>query len=192
MSRIVDYGFNELSRIGYDETVFTQDNIMNKNMSNYMTYNPYSNNCLGGLDFAVKQPNVFVNKSTYNVGPLGCNINDSSIITKGELTNNNIKLTLHERPYKTVPYLGKGNVDVYKENKIRLGDTFKEKKSVSKLNEKCFNNLGKYPINSGLKTKLDNSKIESDVHSDWIRGGVDSRNLFKTSDYSDKNNKSLY
>lgn len=186
MSRIVDYGFNELSRIGQDETVFTQDNIMNKNMSNYMTYNPYTTNCLGGLDFAVKQPNIFINKSTYNVGPLGCNINDSSIITKGELTNKNIKLTLHERPYKSVPYLGRGNVDVYQENKIRLGDTFKEKKSVSKLNEKCFNNLGKYPMNEGLKTKLDTTKIESDAHSDWIRGGVDSRNLFKTSEYSDK------
>lgn len=184
MSNFIDFGFNSLSRLGNDDEVSTQDNIMNNNMSNYMTYNPYPKSCNGTFDFAYKQPNVFINKSTYQVGPLGCNVNESSVLTKGELTNPKIKLTLHERPYKTVPYLGNGNVDVFKENKIRLGDTFKEKKSVSKLNEKCFNNLGKYPMNEGLKHKLESSKIEDDTHLKWIRGGIDSRNLYKSSDYS--------
>ena len=184
MSRIIDFGFDKLSRLGNDEEVFTQDNIMNNNISNYLTYNPYSKSCNGSFNVAYNQPNIFINKSTFQVGPLGCNVNDSSILTKWELTNQNVKLTLHERPYKTVPFLGNGNVDVYKENKIRLGDTFIEKKSVSKLNEKCFNNLGKYPMNDGLKNKLKNSKIEGDVNRAWIRGGVDSRVLYKNTEYS--------
>jgi len=79
---MVDFAFHQLSRINQDESAYTQENIMNSNMANYTTYNPYSNTCLGGLDFAVKQPNVFVNKSTYQLGPLGCNVADNSLLKK--------------------------------------------------------------------------------------------------------------
>jgi hypothetical protein len=186
MTRTFDFTFNQLSRIGQDESVYTQENIMNTSIANYTTYNPYSNQCLGGLDFAVKQPNVFVNKSTYQLGPLGCNVRDNSILKKSILTNPNEKLTLHERPYKTVPYLGKGNVDVYNENKLRLGDTFKERKSVSQFNEQCFNDLDNYPLNEELKEKLYKSKIETDVDPLWMRGGTDTRILYQNVDYCKK------
>jgi len=186
MTRTFDFTFNQLSRIGQDESSYTQENIMNTSIANYTTYNPYSNQCLGGLDFAVKQPNVFVNKSTYQLGPLGCNVRDNSILKKSILTNPNEKLTLHERPYKTVPYLGKGNVDVYNENKLRLGDTFKERKSVSQFNEQCFNDLDNYPLNEELKEKLYKSKIETDVDPLWMRGGTDTRILYQNVDYCKK------
>jgi hypothetical protein len=186
MTRMVDFAFHQLSRINQDESAYTQENIMNSNMANYTTYNPYSNTCLGGLDFAVKQPNVFVNKSTYQLGPLGCNVADNSLLKKSILTNPNVKLTLHERPYKTVPFLGKGNVDVYQENKLRLGDTFKEKKSVSQFNEQCFFDVGKYPMNTNVKKKMQQSKIESDVMPQWMRGGTDSRLLYQNVNYCKK------
>ena len=66
MSRLVNFNFNELSRINNDSAVTTQEHIMNTNAANYRLYNPYENKCMGGLDFATKQPNVFVNKSTKN------------------------------------------------------------------------------------------------------------------------------
>ena len=128
MSKIFGFNFEEMSRIGNDPTVYTQENIMNTNAANYTIFNPFENKCQGGLDFATKQPNVFVNRSTGGIGPLGCNVNENSLLKKSILTNPNEKLTLHERPYKCVPFLGRGNVDVYEENKLRLGDTFKEKK----------------------------------------------------------------
>ena len=186
MSQTFDFAFNQLSRIGQDESTYTQENIMNTSIANYTTYNPYSNQCLGGLDFAVKQPNVFVNKSTYQLGTLGCNVKDNSILKKSVLTNPNVKLTLHERPYKTVPFLGKGNVDVYQENKLRLGDTFKEKKSVSQFNEQCFNDIDNYPLNNELKEKIHRSKIETDVDPLWMRGGTDTRILYQNVDYCKK------
>jgi hypothetical protein len=186
MPQVFDYTFHRLSRIGQDEINYTQDNIMNNNISNYNTYNPYSNDCLGGLDFAVKQPNVFVNKSTHQLGPLGCNVKDNSILKKGILTNPNVKLTLHERPYKTVPFLGKGNVDVYQENKIRLGDTFKEKKSVSQFNEQPFQDIANYPMQEDVKKKLQSAKIEADVNPLWMRGGTDTRILYQNVDYCKK------
>ena len=39
-------------------------------------------------------------------------------------------------------------------------------------------------MNDGLKNKLKNSKIEGDVNRSWIRGGVDSRVLYKNTEYS--------
>lgn len=186
MSQVFDYTFHRLSRIGQDEINYTQENIMNNNISNYNIYNPFSNQCLGGLDFAVKQPNVFINKSTHQLGPLGCNVSDNSLLKKSILTNPNVKLSLHERPYKSVPYLGKGNVDVYQENKLRLGDTFKEKKSVSQFNEQPFNDIEHYPMHDEIRKKINNTKIESDVNPLWARGGTDTRILYQNIEYSKK------
>lgn len=183
---MIDFTFNQLSRIGQDDSAYTQEHIMNTNMADYTTYNPFSNQCGGGLDFAVKQPHVFVNKSTHQLGPLGCNVKANSLLKKGLLTNPKVKLTLHERPYKTVPFLGKGNVDVYQENKLRLGDTFKERKSVSQFNEQCFFNIEKYPMHSEVKKRLAHSKIEDDVHPTWMRGGTDTRLLYQNIDYCKK------
>jgi len=73
-------------------------------------------------------------------------------------------------PIKTVPFLGKGNVDVYQENKIRLGDTFKEKKSVSQFNEQPFQDIANYPMQEDVKkiTKRKNrSGCESFMDAWW-------------------------
>jgi len=180
MPTLMDFKFDNLSRIGNDESVYTQDNMMNTEASKYMTFNPFENKCLGGSEFAMKQTNVFVNKSTYGVGPLGCNVNEGSILSKGILTNDNVKLTLRERPYLTVPFLGRGNAEVSKENKLRMGDTFKDKKSVVQMNEQCFNNLNKYPMNEGMKNKIKGAK------NGWETNGVDTRNIYKSDKYSQK------
>lgn len=163
--------FNNTSRLGYDKDTYSQDDILNNDMANYMTYNPFSKKSVDDIEI---YPHIHTNKSTFNVSPLGSNINESSMLTKGTLTNQNDKLTLFERPYKTVPYLGNGNVDTYKENKIRLGDIFKEKKSDVKLNEKCYNNIEKYPMQKKVKKKC---KIND---NEWIRGNIDSRIMYKT------------
>ncbi len=178
----VDFNFDNLSRMEYDNSTFTQQNKININHANYTLFNPYNNNCNGGINFATQQPNVFVN-GTYQVGPLGCNINQSSELNKGLLTNPHIKISLHERPYKTVPYLGKGNVDVGRENEMRLGDTFKEKKSVCRINESQYINLNKYPL-QGKDNMTDTSKcIEQDAVSGWIRGGSGTREMYKNGEY---------
>jgi hypothetical protein len=186
MSKLVDFNFEQLSRIGNDQATYTQENIMNTNSSNYVLFNPFENKCNGGLDFATQQPNVFVNRSTRGIGPLGCNVQESSLLKKSELTNPNEKLTLHERPYKSIPFLGRGSVDVYEENKMRLGDTFKEKKSVSQLNEKPQFDVQQYPMQNELKKQYKTSKIETDVNPQWIRGGLDSRLLYQNIEYSKK------
>ena len=68
-------------------------------------------------------------KGTHQVGPLGYNIDDNSKLLNSKLTNMNCKISLQERPYKTVPYLGKGSVDVALENNLKFG-RHSEKKRV--------------------------------------------------------------
>jgi hypothetical protein len=176
MSTTVDFKFDNLSRMQYDKSTFTQENIMNSNHANYTLFNPFNNNSNAGLNFATQQPNVFIN-GTYHLGPLGCNVKESTELEKSMLTNQNMKISLHERPYKTVPFLGKGNVDVGQENSLRLGDTFKEKKSVCQINETQYVNLNNFPCPAL------NNTIEHDAMNGWVRGGLGSREMYKNGEY---------
>ena len=183
MSTLVNFNFDQLSRIGNDSTSYTQENILNMNHANYMTYNPYKVDCKSALEFATSQPNIFINGGTYSVGPGGCNIAESTLLEKSVLTNPHIKISLHERPYKTVPYLGKGNVDVTLENSLLWGDNLREKKSSIQLNEKDLSGLDNYPLMNAERMTDSRKHIEADAAKDWVRGGVPSREIYKNKEY---------
>jgi hypothetical protein len=181
MSTLVNFNFDQLSRIGNDSVAYTQENILNINHANYMTYNPYNMDSKSALAFSTSQPNVFM-KGTNGIGPGGCNITESTILEKSILTNPHIKISLHERPYKTVPYLGKGNVDVAMENKILWGDSLREKKSSIHLND-C-SSLDDYPIMNAQEMTDPRRHIESMADRNWVRGGVPSREIYKNKEYN--------
>ena len=181
MNQLIDFQFDQMARIGNDSTAFTQRNHMNTTHATYTTFNPFNNTCNGAVDFATNQPNVFF-KSPSNLGPGGCNVDESSILNKSILTNPHIKISLHERPYKTVPYLGKGNVDVGVENKILWGDSLREKKSNIKLND-C-SSLDDYPLMNAEDMIDPRKHIESMADRNWVRGGVPSREIYKNKEYN--------
>jgi len=183
MSTLVNFNFDQLSRIGNDSVASTQENILNINYANYMTYNPYKMDCKGALAFSTSQPNVFM-KGTNGIGPGGCNIMESTILEKSILTNPHIKISLHERPYKTVPYLGKGNVDVGLENQLLWGDSLREKKSIIKLNENECVGLEDYPLMNAEQLTDPRRHIESIADKNWVRGGVPSREIYKNKEYN--------
>ena len=109
----------------------------------------------------------------------------TSKLMNSKLTNLNCKINLQERSYKTVPYLGRGNVDVGLENSLRLGDTLRQKKSVVQLNEKSQQDVQKYPMQKGVKSKVNNpaNLIEESAVNGWMRGGLPSREMYKNQDY---------
>ena len=39
---VVDFKFDNLTRTQYDNSTFTQDNIMNTNLANYTLFNPFN------------------------------------------------------------------------------------------------------------------------------------------------------
>jgi hypothetical protein len=175
----VDFYFDNLSRTGDDKSTMSQKNIMNQHQSNYSLYNPYSYNCNGALDISTQQPSLMIN-GTYGVGPLGCNVEQSSDLLRSKNTTNNIKISLHQRSYLSLPYLGRGNVDVGAENELKFGETFKDKKSVVQMSELQFLNINNYP----LKNKDIGNKI-STVEASWYTG-ANTRDIYKENNNSCK------
>ena len=94
-----------------------------------------------------------------------------------------MKISLHQRSYLSVPYLGRGNVDVGRENELKFGDTFKDKKSVVLMGESPFVNLEQFPIHDkDVVTK------KSSVESGWY-SGLNTRDLYKEKEYCKNNIK---
>ncbi len=171
----VDFMFDKLSRMGDDPATSSQRNIMNNSYSGYQLFNPYTDNSVEqALGVATNQPSMFV-KGTNGLSPFGGNITQSTMLERSILTNPHIKITLQERPYKTVPYLGKGNVDVTVENQLKWGDTMREQKSVVQLGEHTYLDLDKYPLHGYVKKSV-NDRVT--VNGQWSNG-VNTRDMYK-------------
>ena len=184
MSKAVDFMFNNLGRIGYDEYNYTQSNTMNNAHSQYMLSNLYKTNDRDATSLLTQYPTMNM-KSTSHVGPFGYNVDDKSKLMNSKLTNLNCKINLQERSYKTVPYLGRGNVDVGLENSLRFGETLREKKSKVQIGEKTQCDVKKYPMQKEIKDTVCNPSnlIEESAVNGWIRGGLPSREMYKNKDY---------
>ena len=183
MSQVVDFVFNNLSRIGHDDYNYTQENLMNKSHLNYNTLNFSELNDSKAINIATSHPTMNV-KGGFQVSPNGGNIDENHELINSKLTNLNFKINLQERTFKTVPYLGKGNVDVGLENELRVGDGLREKKSSVKINESCQVNVKQFPMQKKLKSGL-NSKhmVEESAAKGWVRGGLPSREIYKNEKY---------
>ena len=138
MSYVTSYTFDNLSRIGNDSCDMSQRNVQNLNAANYALNNFFSSDCQmeRPIQFATSQPNVFY-KGGHHTGFGGCNIDTNSELSIGSLnTHSKCKLSLLERPFKTVPFLGRGAVNVDFESQLLQGDTNTNKKSITQLAEK--------------------------------------------------------
>ena len=103
-----DFVFDQTTRIGTDACDQSQQSLQNKGNINYMmaTYRPMcpSNDI---VSFATRQPNINFSGSN-RVGIHGCNIDTDSDLMIRDMSNSKCRISLLERPYLTVPYLGKG------------------------------------------------------------------------------------
>ena len=114
MAYVHNYAFDNMSRIGCDTGDLSQRSVQNLNAANYALNNFFSTDCQmeRPIQFATSQPNVFY-KGGHHTGFGGCNIDTNSELSIGSLnTHAKCKLSLLERPFKTVPYLVRGAVDV--------------------------------------------------------------------------------
>jgi hypothetical protein len=95
------------------------------------------------------------------------------------LSHPKCKILLEQRPFITVPYLGRGYVDSNIESKLIQGEYNYNRKSSNNLSEKSYIPYSHTPLLENMKGFINNSKymIEHDASEDWIRGGVPSREL---------------
>ncbi len=96
-------------------------------------------------------------------------------------TNPKSRISLEERPYKTIPYLGRGVSNPELESKLQQGDQITNKKSVNTVTEMSHIPLRHTPMLDPLRHSITNPEklIESVADQNWVRGGMDTRDLFK-------------
>lgn len=194
MSQTFDYLFNNISRIGNDACNYTERNKINNKFASYNLNNLYNNTCNINSDLkkAASMPTVSF-KGSSQIGPNGCNVDTYSDLLSGvPYESQRDRTMLQQRSFLTVPYLGRGNCNVVMEARIKQGDAFKEKKSETLINEKPLIDYSSYPINDSIKQRVNNSaySIENDAAPGWIRGGMSTRDMYKSNSYNlDNGNK---
>jgi hypothetical protein len=187
MSSIKHGTFDNLTRLGSDATDLSTRTVQSAASSNYMLNNFFSQDCnmTRPIEFATSQPNVFF-KGGNQVGAGGCNIDENSDLLIGKInTHPKCKISLLERPFKTVPYLGRGQSNPVLESNIQQGDMVSNKKSVNPSTERSFIPYSNYPLLPHLETSITNpaNLVEGVASDGWIRGGIPSRELQKDADY---------
>jgi hypothetical protein len=191
MANVVDYVFDNMSRLGNDVAENTQRNQLNVKHANYHLKNHNNLDCAmtNPIEFATKQPNVFF-KGSNQIGPNGCNIDDHSKLTiLSTQTTPKCRISLYPRPYLTVPYLGKGIFNLDAETNLQQGENNRVKKSVLAASEICYMDQKTYPMMNSIQDTVTNPNnlIENDAADGWIRGGLPSRDAMRNHNYYNLN-----
>ena len=182
-----DYTFDNMSRIGNDTCFQDQETLQNINSCNYLLQNYFANDCTMNkpISLATSQPGVFYNGPS-SVGSGGCVVDDSSKLLIGSVqTHPKCRIDLFQRPFATVPYLGRGSVDPILESQIQQGELLTNKRSVNKLAEKSYIKYQNTPLLPDVKDRITNPAycVEGVAPEGWVRGGVPSRELTRDRDY---------
>lgn len=192
MASLYNYKFDNLTRIGDDSCGISERDIQNQNFGSYLTKNYFEKDCglEAPMNLATNQPNILIAGSVGSAfsGPGGCNIdNDSSLRIKKTQTNPRGRITLRERPFKTVPYLGRGPSNPLEESKLQQGAYLDTKKNCKVVMEKSFKNEA--PLIPSLRATVQNPSnlIEGMAANGWIRGGLPTRELTRDNDYLNRN-----
>lgn len=183
-----DYTFFNMARIGADAVDNTQRNMSNTRFSNYMLSNYFSEPTVNShVDFATQQPTVMFSGYSNGKGVLGSLIDiDSQMTLKTQQERSLEKLSLNQREFLTVPYLGRGSCDPLLESQIQQGERANEKKSVSTIMTKSFMDHSLYILDDEMKNRVGDTRntIQESAMDGWIRGGVLTREMTQDGAFS--------
>ena len=100
-------------------------------------------------------------------------------------THPKCRISLYQRPFATVPFLGRGPPRPVIESRLQQGDYTAETKSCKTVTEKSFEELWDTPLVPTLQATIQNpaNLIEGVAANGWIRGGLPSREITRDRDY---------
>jgi hypothetical protein len=190
MANVSSYTFDNMSRIGLDACCKSQEDIQNVATCNYTLENFFASDCSmkKPIELATTQPGIMYNGG-YNVGAGGCNINESSNLQIGTIqTHPRCRIDLFQRPFATVPYLGRGSVNPIVEAQIQQGELQINKRSINNLSEKSYIKYHQTPLLPSVKDRVTNpvNSVEGVAKEGWVRGGVPSRELTRDKNFVNK------
>jgi len=187
MASVHNYNFYQTTRLGDDKTDLSQRTLQNSEFANYIL-DSFRPSCPmnSAIDFATSQPNInFTGSRQISVG--GANISESSKLLINDISRSKCRISLLERPYLTIPYLGRGKCDPMLESQMQQGDFANNKKSINPSSEVCYTPYYNTPMIPSLQATINNpvNLIESSAAEGWIRGGLPSRELARDKDYTE-------
>ena len=196
MSQTSSYTFDKMSRIGLDTCCISQDDIQNVSACNYTLQNYFSSDCTmkKPIELATTQPGIMYNGG-YNTAAGGCNIDESSYLQIGTIqTHPRCRIDLFQRPFATVPYLGRGSVNPVVESQMQQGEMVTNKKSITNTTEQSYIKYHHTPLLPSVEDRVTNPvhSVEGVASEGWIRGGVPSRELTRDADYYNKHTTKQY
>jgi hypothetical protein len=181
MSTVSPYLFNNTDRIGSDKIDQTQNNVHNTRYANHNLASFFSENTSSQhVDFAVQQPTMSFSGISHGNGLNGNVIDhESNLIIQTEQTKPFEKLQLFQRPFATVPYLGRGSCDPDLESQLQHGEVVAGKKSVSTIMDKSFSQYQMYPTDDKMEERVNNASytVEEAALDGWVRGGKSTREM---------------
>ena len=169
-----------------DNCLQTERNNNNVEISDYMLTN-----------FRSCDPDLvnILNRATENKG---VTVKDGFDVNRNKVDDNtNIRVgsvesrpkcaqQLFTRPYRTVPFMGRGMVDNAEENEIRTGEaTFKDRHVSKEENQERSLDNHMTPLTKNLLDNVQNpvNLVEEVNDNRWVRGGIPSRQIVKDLDY---------
>jgi hypothetical protein len=177
----MSFVFNNSKRIGDDECSRDITAVQNTNTCNYYTQNFFRADCTmtAAKQFATSQPGI-----NYS-GSMGSDVCGSNIDTNTELRigaqqpHTKCKLDLVQRPFATVPYLGRGAGNPAMESDLQRGHRASSRKTATNLSEKSPMSYHTVPLIPEMRRIIQNPavRVESAADPNWIRGGVASREI---------------
>ena len=165
---------NFMDRLGFDSS---RRNESNTKYANYILDNQFSaSKSDDHVMFATLNPTINF-RGTVGGLPASAVDYDSLLVIKTEQQRAFEKLQLIQRPFATVPYLGRGASDPVMESRLQQGETANDKKSVSTVMDKPYTEHKDFPMMSSLKDRVTNAafSVEEAALSGWVRGGQSSR-----------------
>jgi hypothetical protein len=186
MAHVSDFTFNTMGRIGSDSCSQDINSIENAQACSYLLQNYFTSDCnmSKAKQLATTQPGIIYSGSMGS-DMCGSNIDDSSKLLIGSIqTAPKARIDLFQRPFATVPFLGRGAVDPILESQIQQGEAVTNKRTVTQLTEKSHLKYRTTPMIPQVKENIQNPNnlIESSASQGWIRGGVPSRELTRDRD----------
>jgi hypothetical protein len=175
-----EYTFFNNGRIGADNVDNTQRNMENTRYSSYVLSNYFAEPAENShVNFATEQPNVMFSGAMNGPGLIGGLVDmDSNLVYKSQQERSLEKLSLNQRPFLTVPYLGKGPFDPTAESQLQQTDSFSNnKKSVNTISEISYIPITNYPLIPSIQDTVTNPAylVEGVAMDGWVRGGASSR-----------------
>lgn len=178
MANSSNYMFNSLTGLGDDKCFLSQTEIQNKSQFEYNVSRKGSN-MSSSVDLALSNGiNYTGGKNT--TGLEGSNVDQSNNLLLGARgTHPQNKLSLRERDFLTIPYLGRGKGNIEVENNLIHGEQHTEnKKTLFPMSEESYIQYSNTPLISEIEETITNPEyLVEGSHNGWIRGGLPSREL---------------